>query len=378
MVAPNGDVSELPEDDSSQTIQETAVEQAAVSSVIGDLLRSRGYDVDEELDDDALIGHFESLSQRAAAIPEDLDEIQQYAELGRTYAPYQSQIEELRKAAEKQVAPQYQAQPTQSPQRQPEPQSQKRGFDEETISLAKQRCQWDAKSGQYVPKHVMDAESARILNDYAARAQRTMERFGADPEGYLQSQFSPYMQSEIQRQVEERLKDVMPAINEWQQYRDAQTHQAFLAPRDSEYVTRDEQGNFTGVTAKGSVFKQAYEQAPQELNLNQKLQWAAAQADAWELSQQKNPTPAKSGFAFAKKQPPKQPVPKTEAQQFQATKEEKRKKFVDDGRIRDEQGRFSAPDRSATIQETARKGSRPERGKSFAEMYREEKEAASV
>lgn len=342
-------------------------EAAAASFQFRDALRGRGYELPDEVDDDAFLNQIEQWSSRASALPEDVDAdtLPTLLQAGREFQQNQAEFEQWRASRQQQASPQQQTQQSAAQVQQPqltagrEAQAAKAaGYTAADIAEAKQFCSFDQATGMWVPKHPFHGEAAKALNEVAMRAQRNMEEFGIDPDGFVQSRAVSAVEKRVQELLEERLGKIMPDIEEFRQFRTLQLQQQFIAPIVSDLYVLDEHGAVKAKTPRGEVFERAHAEAPQGLTELQRLEYARNAADAWAL---RNPPQQKqqpgNGLFSMKKQASAADAKKPVDQKPSDTKTPsddaggKRRRFVDRLRTRGADGRFVGGDRSGTVKQ---------------------------
>lgn len=345
----------------------------ARSFALRDQFRGRGYEIPDEIDDDSLMAQLETWAaqaERAKAIPEDVDprELVQYADIGRSVAPYREQFEQWRQSLQQQqvATPTTQAAPVAQAAAQPAAPTST-GPDSNTIAMWRQVCDFDEQAQMFKPKAIGFEAAAKGLNELAMQRRQNFERFGEDPDGFLRSRYEPVIQKEVEKRLSEFQQQIMPDLEEWRQYRLAQQQQQFIAPFEQELIIRKPDGNIESLTPKGQAFNAAYEQAPATLSPLQRLQYAKMAADSWEFQQSKQPAPQKPAAGFTLKKAAPAATPAAAAPQSPAP--DKRQAFVDKGRHREASGRF-LPDRAGTVVASDRTG-RPQGGRvpTLAELY---------
>ena len=328
-----------------------------------DAFRGRNYDVPDEIDDDAFIKQVEQWSSRASAIPEGVDpeSLPGLLSSAREYEQHKADFERWR-ASQAQSQQQPQVPQRQEPV-QPSPQlasagreaqaAKAAGYTAADIAEAKQFCSFDQATGMWVPKHPFHGEAAKALNEVAMRAQRNMEEFGIDPDGFVQSRAVSAVEKRVQQLLEERLGGIMPDIEAFRQFQAQQVQQQFIAPIVNDLYVLNEDGSVKSKTPRGQVFEQAYSQAPQGLTELQRLEYARNAADSWALRNPPQEQQKPQGmFALKTKQKAtgdqaaKKPSDEKETPAGNAG--EKKQRFVDRMRKRGGDGRFVGGDRSAT------------------------------
>lgn len=331
-----------------------------------DAFRGRGYEVPDEIDDNGLFENIEKWAARASLIPDDVDadKLPTMLQAAREFEQHRGEFEQWRASQSQQPAPQQQFVPQQQPQLTAgrEAQAAKAaGYTAADIAEAKQFCAFDNASGMWVPKHPFHGEAAKALNEVSMRAQRNMEEFGIDPDGYVQSRAVSAVEKRVNELLEERLGKIMPDIEAFRQLQAQQVQERFLAPIATELYNLDANGAVTARTPKGDVFEQAYNQAPQGLSELQRLEYARNAADAWSLHnpQQKQQQP--SGFMLKKAaaQQPNAKAPAKESsdnQDVPASAGDKKRRFVDRLRQRGGDGRFQSKDQSGTVRTAQHSG----------------------
>lgn len=377
---------ELPEtDDGAGDGGDAAAGAAETGSyVLRDLLRSREYEVPDELDDDTLLSQFQQAAERAerfsALGDADPNELIRYAEAGRKLSPYEAQIEQLRQQAAAATAPaEVRASAGQLPApaaagavHQPVQQPSDRPafkYDAEQIRIAKASCRQN-EHGLWEPVLPFDADRARFLNDAEMVARQNQERLLLEPDAYIDNRFATREQQLREQIRQELMQELGPDLEFVRETRLSQIRAAILGPRESELVAgRDASGN-PSLSPKGLAFQQAYDHAPQGLNEPDRLNYALALADQWELQQSRTgvQTTGKGLFSFAKKtiESTATPVaPKGAAPSVEKPRDSKGR-FIDAGRKEQTNGAATLPtvDRSTAI----RKATERERGRSEDRM----------
>lgn len=342
-------------------------DSAAASFQFRDALRSRGYEVPDEVDDDAFLGQVEQWSSRASVIPQDVepDKLPTMLQAAREFEQHRSEFEKWRASQQQAAQPQQQPvqqQPSLSPAGREAQAAKAAGYTAADIAEAKQFCSFDNASGMWVPKHPFHGEAAKALNEVSMRAQRHMEEFGIDPDGFVEKRAVSAVEKRVQQLLEERLGSIMPDIEAFRQMQTQTIQQQFLAPIATELYVLDANGSVTGKTAKGEMFERAYAEAPQGLSEHQKLEYARNAADAWVTRnppQQQKP----GSFLLKKAAAPAQPAKAPEAtgknsddKQPSGQPEDKKRRFVDRMRTRGEDGRFQTRDQSGTVRASRQNG----------------------
>jgi hypothetical protein len=341
---------------------------AAASFQFRDALRSRNYDVPDDVDDDAFLSQIEQWSSRAAVIPQDVepDKLPTMLQAAREFEQHRSEFEKWRASQQQAVQqpqqPVQQQQPSLSPAGREAQAAKAAGYTAADIAEAKQFCSFDNQTGMWVPKHPFHGEAAKALNEVAMRAQRHMEEFGIDPDGFVEKRAVSAVEKRVQQLLEERLGSIMPDIEAFRQFQTQNIQQQFLAPIASELYVLDASGSVTGKTAKGEVFERAYAEAPRGLSEHQKLEYARNAADAWLMRnppQQQKP----GSFLLKKAAAPAQAAKAPEAtgknsddKQPSGQPEGRRQRFVDRLRKRGEDGRFLSRDQSGTVRASQQNG----------------------
>jgi hypothetical protein len=361
---------------------------AQPSFTMRDFLRGREYEVPDDLHDDDLLRQFETMAERAdrfAALGDaDPEEIQRLAELGRQLGPYQAQIEQLRQQAQA-VAPVSPgaasgntglhgptgSQAATGGAAPAQPTAQQAKFDREAIAAARSTCRQNPETGLWEPVLPFYAEAAKFLNDAEQLARRNSERLLLDPDGWMDEGFTSRAEKLREQLRQEILSELGPDINAWREYQLNELRSQFIGPLEQEFVAaRDAAGNPT-LTPKGQVFDAAYAQAPQGLGEVDRLKYAKAMADQWELQQSRNPTPAATAtpFRFTKKQPAARPGPAAAL-----PPRDPRGRFIDSARHSQTNGAqtLPVPNRAATVRAAARRIGTREPPKSYEEIYAEE------
>lgn len=337
---------------------------AAASFQFRDALRSRGYEVPDEVDDDAFLGQVEQWSSRAAVIPQDVepDKLPTMLQAAREFEQHRSEFERWRASQQQQPAAQPQ-QPVQQRQSSLSPAGREAqaakatGFSIDEIHQLQSFCQKDPQSGIWVPKHPSVTQAAEKLNEFEIHRQRTAEELLNDPQQFISQRFVP----EVERMLEERLGKIMPDIEAFRQFQAQQIQQQFLAPIATELYVLDASGAVTGKTAKGEMFERAYAEAPQGLSEHQRLEYARNAADAWVMRnppQQQQPGGflLKKAAAQSQAQAPAATAKSSDDKQSSGQPEEKRRRFVDRLRKRGEDGRFMSRDQSGTVRASQQNG----------------------
>lgn len=346
------------------------------SSVLGSFLRQREFEVPDGVDDDTILGHMQTWADRAAAIPEGVDpaELPSLIEQARTYAQHRDQFEAWQRSQKQQSAPQ--PVPAQPAPQTTQAQAASVGVDANTLELYKTVCEWDANAGIFKPKAPGFESQAAKLNELAIQRRQNLERFGQDPDSFIQTRAEKIAEERAKAIVEERLKDLMPDIQSWREYQQQQQQEHFIAPFRSQLVASGANGEV--LSPKGQQFEQAFQSAPEGLSHIQRLQWAKNHADAWEAQQSALPAPTaptqftlRKAQAAAPAQPAAQPQqpPNTPAAQPPAVS--KKQAFIDAGRhvSRDpESGQFVSP-RDGTVRRAMDRGGEQVENESFDKLY---------
>lgn len=334
-----------------------------------DTLRTRGYEVPDEVDDDAFLNQLEQWSSRASVLPEDVepDKLPTLLQAGREFEQHRSEFEQWRASRQQQqAAPQQQSRPAQQ-EPQPQPQlaagreaqaakaAEAAGFSLDEIRQLQSFCQKDPQSGIWVPKHPSVTQAAEKLNEFELHRQRTAEELLTDPHQFFSQRFVP----EVERLLEERLGKIMPDIEAFRQFQAQQLQQQFIAPIVNDLYVLDENGSVKSKTPRGEMFERAYAEAPQGLTELQRLEYARNAADSWAL---RNPPQqqqaAKPGLFSLNKQQAAAPGQQAAAgdgkqpsdqKTLPESSGEKRRRFVDRLRKRGEDGKFISGDRSGTV-----------------------------
>lgn len=251
-----------------EQVEEPQVEQRAIL----DYLSNQGYRVDEFSDDNEVLQEFGQLAGQLETMPseDELSNLRYWAELGR-----RAQLEQEEPAdPEPEVD-----QPSWNP-----PQ-----INEQTYNLAERDPQtgmWKAKTGyeQFVPPNELAA-----LNQYDQWKQEQAQNFWKNPYEFMAAGLQPHLSGMV-NPLEERLKQL-------EGYFQQQQADSFFATQDG-LAELNDAGQVTGLTKKGEAFRDAYQQAPQGLDENQRLEWAQMKTAQWAASQTVPEPPAEKKKKF--------------------------------------------------------------------------------
>lgn len=354
----------------------SATPAGETSSVLGSFLRQREFEVPDGVDDDTILGHMQTWADRAAAIPEGVDpaELPSLIEQARTYAQHREQFEAWQRSQQNQPAPQ--PAPAQAAPQTTPAQAASVGVDANTLELYKTVCEWDANAGIFKPKAPGFESQAAKLNELAIQRRQNLERFGQDPDSFIDTRFKTHaerLREEIRQEV---LKEINPDLQAWRDYRQQQEQEHFIAPFRSQLVASGANGEV--LSPKGQQFEQAFQSAPEGLSHIQRLQWAKNHADAWEAQQAALPAPTsqtqftlRKAQAAAPTQPAAQPQQPPNTQAASPPAVSKKQAFIDAGRhvSRDpESGQFVSP-RDGTVRRAMDSGGEQVENEPFEKLY---------
>jgi len=335
----------------------------AGSFAFRDGLRSRGFELPDELDDDKLVEQFETWSERAQRFEEltgnnSPEQVQELLRLGREFEQNREAFAEFQRSRLQQLAPKQSA-----------PQAQAPAADAATVEMWKQACKWDEENQVYVPKVAGFEGAAHGLNQQLMQSRQNLERFAQSPDDFVRERAQAIIAQEVERRLGEFRDQVMPDLQQWQEYQRKQAIDSFVAPVDSELRTRGPDGSIT-LTPKGEAFERAFDSAPQGLSLQDQLKWALNGANEWAAKNPQTPSTQfrlKRGTAATPAAAPAQPAAPVATE----PPTDPKKRFIDRGR---HGSRGPNGDRSGTVTASDRSGlPQHNRLPSFAQMYAEAK-----
>lgn len=346
---------------------QAAADASGASFAMRDLLRSRGYELPDEIDDDKVIDQLSQWADRADRFSElagdqDPDSLRQVIDAGRQFMTEREKYEEWKRSVGQTPAPQpaQQTAPVATARPQaaaPATQGGTARPSEDTVQLWQQVCTFDDAKGCFLPKAPGFEGAAEGLNTLMLERRRNIERFSQDPETFIRQQTEAYIQAELEKRMGALQQQINPDLDAWRAYQQQQAVDQFIAPFRAELV--NDQG---AITPKGQVFEQSYAKLPESMPLQERLQLARNEADLW-ATRNAGAQAVGAGkplFTLKKAQaaaPAQQPPAQTQQPAAQ-TGADKRKTFVDQARQpRDATGRFQRlGDQSGTVTDAQRRG----------------------